>query len=71
MVMVIEVTKKGSSSASTWKRRKIKTKLAQGKGKIDRAILFCQSRHHRGCDIGFRIDSRTVKRGDLTVNAVI
>ena len=33
-----------------WKRRKRKIKWAQGKGIFDRAILFCHSRHHRGCE---------------------
>ena len=46
----------------TWKRRKRKTKWAQGKGIFDRAILFCHSRHIVGMS-GFRIDSRTIKRG--------
>ena len=45
----------------TWKRRKRKTKWAQGKVIIDRAILFCHSRHQVGVS-GFRIDSCTIKR---------
>ena len=45
----------------TWKRRKRKTKQAQGKGKIDRVILFCHSRHLVGVS-GFMIDNRTIKR---------
>jgi hypothetical protein len=47
----------------TWKRRKRKTKWAQGKSIFDRVILFCHSRHQMGLS-GFRIDSRTIKRGE-------
>ena len=50
----------------TWKRRKRKTKWAQGKGIFDRAILFCHSRHQVGVS-GFRIDSHTMKRGEIHV----
>ena len=48
----------------TWKRRKRKIKWTQGKDKIDRTILFCHSRHQVGVS-GFRIDSRTMKRGKI------
>ena len=51
------------SSARAWKRRKSKTKRAQGKGEIHRAMLFWWSRHLVGMII-FRIDSRTIKRGE-------
>jgi hypothetical protein len=34
----------------TSKRRKRKTKWAQGIDIFDRAILFCHSRHQRGCE---------------------
>ena len=54
----------------TWKRRKRKTKWAQGKGMFDRANLFCHSRHQVGVS-GFMIDSRTIKRGDLDANTVV
>jgi hypothetical protein len=47
----------------TWKQRKRKTKWAQGKGIFDRATLFCYSRHQVGVS-EFRIDSRTIKRGE-------
>ena len=47
----------------TWKIRKRKTKLAQGKCIFDRSILFCHSRHQVGVS-GFRIDSHTIKRGE-------
>jgi hypothetical protein len=47
----------------TWKRRKRKNKMAQGKGIIDRSILFCHSRHQVSVSL-FRIDSRTIKRGE-------
>jgi hypothetical protein len=47
-----------------WKRRKRKIKWAQGKGIFDRAILFCHSRHLVGVS-GFKIDSRTMKRGEI------
>ena len=64
MVMVMEVTKKKLSSAPTWKRRKRKIKWAQGKGIFNTAILFCHSRHQVDVS-GFRIDNRTIKRGNL------
>ena len=47
----------------TSKRRKRKIKWAQGKGICDRAILFWWSRHVVTV-ITFRIDSRTIKRGE-------
>jgi hypothetical protein len=40
-----------------------KNKMAQGEGIFDRSILFCHSRHQMGVS-GFRIDSRTIKRGE-------
>ena len=46
------------------KRRKRKTKWAQGKGDIYRAILFWGSRYLESV-ITFRIDGRTIKRGAL------
>jgi hypothetical protein len=46
------------------------TKWAQAKGTFDRAILFCHSRCLVGVS-GFRIDSRTIKRGDLDANTVV
>jgi hypothetical protein len=52
------------TSAPTWKRRKRKTKWAQGKGIFDRAILFCYLRHQVGVG-GFRIDNHIIKRGNL------
>jgi hypothetical protein len=45
-----------------WKRRKKKQK-AQGKGIIDRSILFWRSRHLESV-VTFRIDSRTIKMGE-------
>ena len=47
-----------------WKRRKRKIKWAHGKGIFVRAILFCDLRHQVGVS-GFRIDSRTIKRGEI------
>ena len=47
----------------TWKRRKRKTKWAQGKDIFDRAIVFFHSRHLVGVS-EFRIDSSTIKRGE-------
>jgi hypothetical protein len=47
---VMEMATRWWSSAQTWKRRKRKTKWAQGKGIKARAILFCPSRHNRVCD---------------------
>ena len=46
-----------------WKRRKRTIKWAQGKDIFDRAIVFFHSRHLVGVS-GFRIDSRTIKRGE-------
>jgi hypothetical protein len=46
----------------TWKRER-DNKMAQGKGIFDGSILFCHSRHQVGVN-GFRIDSRTIKRGE-------
>ena len=37
-------------SAPTWKKRKKKTKWAQGKGIKPKAILFYRSRRNRVCD---------------------
>ena len=54
-----------------WKQRKRKTKWAQGKGIFDRAILFCHSRHRIEDVSEFRIDSHTIKRGNLDANTVI
>jgi hypothetical protein len=52
-------------------KKKEKNKIHEIKSKVLIEFCFCQSRHHRGCDIGFRIDSHTIKRGDLIVNADI
>ena len=54
----------------TWKRRKRKIKWAQGKGIFDKANLFCHLRHQVSVS-GFRIDSHTIKRGDLDANTVV
>jgi hypothetical protein len=54
------------SRARTWKRRKRKTKWVQGKGEMYRAILFWWSRHLVGV-ITFRIDGRTIKRGETRI----
>ena len=55
---------------STWKRKR-KTKLYgdQGKG-IAQGFSFCDQDTIEGV-ITFRIDSRTIKRGDLVVKMVI
>ena len=49
---------------SNFEKKKEKTKWARGKGIFNRAILFCYSRHLKGVS-GFRIDNRTIKRGNL------
>ena len=49
---------------SIFEKKKEKTKWAQGKGIFIRAILFYHSRHLAGVN-GFRIDNRTIKRGNL------
>ena len=64
MVMVMVVTKTSRSSAPTWKRRKKKTKTRLIKAKVSNRFLFWHSRHHRGWSV-FRIDSRTIKKGNL------
>ena len=46
----------------TWKRRK-KNKKAQVKGIIDRSLLFWHSRYLVDVSV-FRIDNRTIKRGE-------
>ena len=43
--------------------KKEKNKKAQGKGIFDRSFLFWHSRHQEGVSV-FRIDSRTIKRGE-------
>jgi hypothetical protein len=48
---------------SSLEKKKEKNKMAQGEGIFDRSILFCHSRHQMGVS-GFRIDSRTIKRGE-------
>ena len=54
-----------------WKRGKRKIKWAQGKDIFDRVILFCHSRHRIEDVSEFRIDSHTIKRGNLDANTVI
>ena len=49
----------------TWKRRKRKTKWAQGKGDIHRAIFVFDDRDTTESVITFRINGRTIKRGAL------
>ena len=48
------------------KEEREKQKWAQGKGDIHRAILFWWSKH-LVCVIIFRIDSRTIKRGETRI----
>ena len=64
MKIIIMVEAMEMIKLRTWKRRKRKTKWAQGKGIFDRAILFCHSRHLVGVS-RFRIDSHTMKRGQI------
>ena len=45
--------------------KKEKNKMAQGVSIFDRSILFCDLRHQVGFS-GFRIDSRTIKRGETS-----
>ena len=49
--------------APNLEKKKEKNKMAQGKDIFDRSILFCHSRHQVGVS-RFRIDSRTIKRGE-------
>jgi hypothetical protein len=48
---------------SSLEKKKEKTKKAQGKGIFDRSVLFWHSRHQVGVSV-FRIDTRTIKRGE-------
>ena len=48
---------------SSLEKKKEKNKKAQGKGIFDRSFLFWYSRHLVGVSV-FRIDSRTIKRGE-------
>ena len=59
MVMAMVMIK-----CSSLEKKKKKNKMAQGKSIIDRSILFCHSRYLVGVS-GFRIDSRTMKRGEI------
>ena len=54
---------KDEIKCSNLEKKKEKNKMAQGKGIIDRNILFYHSRHQVGVS-GFRIDIRTMKRGE-------
>jgi hypothetical protein len=45
------------------KEEREKKRMAQGKGIFNRSILFCHSKHQVSVS-GFRIDSRTIKRGE-------
>jgi hypothetical protein len=48
---------------SSLEKKKEKNKKAQDKGIFDRSILFWHSRHQVGVSV-FRIDTRTIKRGE-------
>jgi lysophospholipid acyltransferase (LPLAT)-like uncharacterized protein len=48
---------------SSLEKKKEENKKAQGKGIFDRSFLFWHSRHQVGLSV-FRIDSRTIKRGE-------
>ena len=50
-------------NAQSLEKKKEKNKKAQGKGILDMSFLFCHSRHQVGVST-FRIDSRTIKRGE-------
>jgi lysophospholipid acyltransferase (LPLAT)-like uncharacterized protein len=58
MVMAMMMIK-----CSSVKKKKEKNKKAQGKGIFDRSLLFWHSRHLVGVSV-FKIDSRTIKRGE-------
>ena len=51
------------------KEEREKQKWAQGKGIMIGAIFGLHSRHHRGCE-RFRIDSHTIKRGNLWLSGL-
>ena len=61
MVMAMVMIK-----CSSLEKKKEKNKMAQAKGILNRSILFYHSRHQMGVS-GFRIDSRTIKRGDTHI----
>ena len=71
MMFMMMVMTKMMIMVPNLEKKKEKNKMHEIKAKVLIEFCFCQSRHHRGCDIGFRIDSRTVKRGDLIVTMVI
>ena len=52
-----------------WKEERGKQKSMEIKAKVLIGILFSPIKTQ--CVIGFRIDSRTIKRGDLMANMVI
>ena len=55
---------------STWKEEGEKQKWAQGKVYAIGSFFCLHSRYHSGCE-WFRIDSRTIKRGALSVIVVV
>jgi hypothetical protein len=68
---MMEMAKRSCLSAQTWKRRKRKTKPNGDQGKrINRDFCFA-NQDAIECVIGFRIDSRTIKRRTLIVIKVI
>ena len=70
MVMVkVMATKEMIKCFTFGKEEREKQKWAQGKGILIGAIFVSHSRHHRGCEWP-RIDSCTIKRGDLWLNGL-
>jgi hypothetical protein len=50
MVMVVVMAKMKIKCSKLDKEEREKIKWVQGKGIFSRAILFCHSRYHRGCE---------------------
>ena len=62
-IMMMVVMAMVMIECSGLEKKKEKNKKAQGKGIFDRSFLFWHSRHQVGVSV-FRIDSRTIKRGE-------
>jgi hypothetical protein len=64
MVMVMVVAKLEDQVLQLGKEEREKQKQVLIKAKVSNRFLFWHSRHHRGLSV-FRIDSYTIKRGNL------
>jgi len=67
---VMEQEDHGGPNLMLWKEEREKQKWAQGKVYAIGSFFCLHSRYHSGCE-WFRIDSRTIKRGALSVIVVV